>query len=83
MKDLLNKSSDQNRRRFMTNAASTFLGVGMTPMRSNNLMGAGEKASPLKQISSAKRVIYLYMSGGLTHLDTFDLTQGHENQGPV
>lgn len=67
----------------MANAASTFLGVGMTPMLSNTLMGAGEKASPLKQIASAKRVIYLYMSGGMTHLDTFDLKQGHENQGPV
>ncbi len=83
MKDLLNKSSDQNRRRFMANAASTFLGVGLAPTFSSRLMGAGENASPLRQIQTAKRVIYLYMSGGMTHLDTFDLKQGHENQGPV
>ena len=83
MKTLLNQSSGQTRRRFMANAASTFLGVGLTPMLSNRLMGAGEAASPLKQIASAKRVIYLYMSGGMTHLDTFDLKPGHKNQGPV
>ncbi len=83
MKNLLNQSSEQTRRRFVTNAASTFLGVGLTPMFSSRVMGAGENASQLHQIQTAKRVIYLYMNGGMTHLDTFDLKQGHENQGPV
>jgi len=81
MKELLNKASDTSRRRFITGAASTFLGVGLSPMLSSRAFAAGENASTLKQIASAKRVIYLYMSGGMTHLDTFDLKPKHENQG--
>ena len=83
MKELLTKSSDQSRRRFMTHAASSLLGVGLAPTFSGSLMAAGENASPLQQIGSAKRVIYLYMSGGMTHMDTLDVKPGHENQGPV
>jgi len=29
----------------------------------------------------AKKCIYLYMSGAISHLDTFDPKRGHENQG--
>lgn len=83
MKALLTKSSDQSRRRFMTHAASSLLGVGLAPAFSGRLMAAGENASPLLQIGTAKRVIYLYMGGGMTHLDTLDVKPGHENQGPV
>jgi Protein of unknown function (DUF1501) len=32
-------------------------------------------------VSKAKRLIYLYMGGAMTHLDTFDLKPGHKNQG--
>ena len=52
----------------------------MLPVAAN---AAGDGASPLKQIATAKRVIYLYMSGGMTHLDTFDLKPGAETQGPT
>lgn len=81
MKELLNHTSEQSRRGFITKAASTFLGVGLTPMLGGRAFAAGENASPLQQIATAKRVIYLYMSGGMTHLDTFDLKPKHENQG--
>lgn len=81
MKNLLSKSDDLTRRRFAQGAASTFLGVGMLP--ATNLFGAGEDAATAKQIATAKRVIYLYMSGGMTHLDTFDLKPGAETQGPT
>ncbi len=81
MKELLNHSSDPSRRGFIAKAASTFLGVGLSPMLGGRVFAAGENASPLQQIATAKRVIYLYMSGGMTHLDTFDLKPKHENQG--
>ncbi|MEM7013737.1 MAG: DUF1501 domain-containing protein [Verrucomicrobiota bacterium] len=83
MKEQLIKSSDSTRRRFMAHTASSLLGVGLAPALSGRLMAAGEKASPLTQVQSAKRVIYLYMSGGMTHMDTLDVKPGHENQGPV
>ncbi len=87
MNSILNRSDEVSRRRFLHGAASTFLGVGLLPVAHNLLSGsafaAGEGTSPLKQIPTAKRVIYLYMGGGMTHLDTFDLKPGAETQGPT
>jgi hypothetical protein len=87
MKTLLNKSDELSRRRFMNRAASTFLGVGLMPaaneLLSGRVYGAGANASKLKQVPTAKNVIYLYMSGGMTHLDTFDPKPGAETQGPT
>ena len=82
MKDLLLKSDDLTRRRFAHGAASTLLGVGLLPV-SHKLNAAGADAATARQIATAKRVIYLYMSGGMTHLDTFDLKPGAETQGPT
>ncbi|MCB1230914.1 MAG: DUF1501 domain-containing protein [Verrucomicrobiae bacterium] len=87
MKSILNQADDVSRRRFVQGAASTFLGVGMLPVTeslfSGSAFAAGENASTARQIATAKRVIYLYMSGGMTHLDTFDVKPGAETQGPT
>ncbi len=45
--------------------------------------GAFEGASKLRQVPTARNVIYLYMSGGMTHLDTFNPQPGTEEAGPV
>ncbi len=79
MKELLNRSSEESRRNFMVRAASTLLGVGLGPAA----FAAGAGASPLKQIATAKRVIYLYMNGGMSHLDTFDVKPGMDTMGPT
>ncbi len=74
------------RRAFVAGAAKTFLGVGtMTSMASmaaanSRLVNAVPVHSPG---GKAKSVIYLYMSGGMSHLDTFDTKPGAETQGPV
>ncbi len=83
MNPLSSTNSDVSRRRFVAGAASAFLGVGLSPALSPRVFAAAAGASPLKQTATAKRVIYLYMGGGMTHLDTFDLKPGHENQGPT
>ncbi|MCB1235120.1 MAG: DUF1501 domain-containing protein, partial [Verrucomicrobiae bacterium] len=90
MKKLLNQSSDITRRNFAVQAASTFLGVGLAPGLGGRLFGAddrpfeaGKGASNLRQAATAKRVIYLYMSGGMSHLDTFDPKPGAETMGPT
>ena len=74
-----------SRRRFVNNAAKTFLGVSAL-----STLGAGGTKAALgpntglkPKTAPARNVIYLYMSGGMTHLDTFDPRPGHENQGPV
>ena len=61
------------RRAFVSGAAKSFLGVGAFPM----LAGLGSPAlasgQPVNRVGGkAKAVIYLYMSGGMSHLDTFD-----------
>ena len=59
-----------NRRNFIKLSASSLLGVTTLPHA--QAMGPG-----------GKNVIFLYMQGGMTHLDTFDPKRGHENQGPT
>lgn len=67
---------DLDRRRFMANTAKTLLGVGLLPV-GENLFGckafaAGEGAAKDRQVATARNVIYLYMTGGQSHLDTWD-----------
>ena len=61
-------NSDFSRRHFITTAASTFLGVSASKV----LSAPGLGTSPLKQAATARNVIYLYMTGGMSHLDTWD-----------
>ncbi|MBL9131216.1 MAG: DUF1501 domain-containing protein, partial [Verrucomicrobiaceae bacterium] len=60
--------TDLSRRHFITTAASTFLGVTATRV----IAAPGQGTSPLKQAATARNVIYLYMTGGMSHLDTWD-----------
>ena len=83
MKELLTQCDDINRRRFLQGAASSFLGVGLLPALAGSANAAFEDSSQQRQIATAKRVIYLYMSGGMSHLDTFDTKPGTETQGPT
>jgi hypothetical protein len=63
------------RRQLLENAARTALGVGLLPVLSH-AVGAAPAAG-----GKAKRLIYLYMAGGMTHLDTFDVKPGTDDQG--
>ncbi len=75
--------SDLSRRHFVSNAAKTFLGVSALSAAPGLMQAAGAGASPLKQVATAKRVIYLYMNGGMSHLDTLDPKSGGEAMGPT
>ncbi len=61
------KADELDRRGFMANAAKTLLGVHLFPMLGPTVASA---AVPVN--ARARSVIYLYMSGGMSHLDTFD-----------
>ena len=77
------------RRHFLTRSARTFLGVGMLPageaLFGSRSMAAAIAASEEKILPKfrvkAKNIIYLYMSGGMSHLDTFGVKPGHSNMG--
>jgi len=69
------KMDGLSRRKFMLNTAKSALGVSMVPMLGNDrVFGASGGGK-------AEHCIFLYMSGGMTHLDTFDPKPGAETQG--
>ena len=78
MSTTIEKSDELERRRFVSLAAKGLLGVSILPWaNSPSLQGAGLGLNrPLNHAPKAKNVIYLYMSGGMTHLDTFDPKPG-------
>jgi hypothetical protein len=85
MKDKLLRSDALSRRQFVARTASTMLGVGLLPeVFTQKAHAAFEGSSKLRQAATAKNVIYLYMSGGMSHLDTFDpKEEGVETAGPT
>ncbi|MGE9271498.1 MAG: DUF1501 domain-containing protein, partial [Verrucomicrobiales bacterium] len=62
------KYDELTRRQFVSNAARAYLGVHLFPMLGSSI--ASGAPSPVG--AKAKNVIYLYMNGGMSHLDTFD-----------
>jgi hypothetical protein len=86
MKTDLHQADPLTRRRFAAHIARTFLGVSTLPASlwfGNTVLAAGQGASTLKQVPTAKRVIYLYLSGGMSHLDTLDPKPGQDAMGPT
>ena len=64
------------RRKFMANAAKTFFGVSiggsMSNLYADTISSADKIINAPASAGKAKSVIYLFMSGGMSHLDTFD-----------
>lgn len=83
MKSLLSKADDLSRRDFVTRMARTCLGVTAAPLFLNQANAAFEGSSKAKQVATARNVIYLYMSGGMSHLDTWNAQPGTDEAGPV
>ncbi len=65
----------------MEGTAKTFLGVGALGLATRGQSALGPDMGLPVRPDAAKHVIYLYMGGGMTHIDTFDTKPGHENQG--
>ena len=72
-----------SRRAFVASAAKSMLGLGALPWIGNLARAADLKGTSLRAGAKAKSVIYLYLNGGMSHLDTFDTKPGAETQGPV
>lgn len=80
MNEILKKLPDYDRREFLAYSAKAFLGVGLMPLavRSEAFAGSATVRAP-----TAKNVIYLYMAGGMSHLDTLDPKSDQNVKGPV
>ena len=70
------------RRTFVTGAAQSLLGLGAMPLF-GSLANAAVANGNRPRAGAAQAVIYIYLSGGMSHLDTFDTKPGAETQGPV
>lgn len=71
--------NELTRHSFMSNAARSFLGVHLFPMMGASLAEAAPATAA--KIAKAKHVIYLYMNGGMSHVDTFDPKKKKEIMG--
>ena len=67
------RADELGRRRFLASAAKALLGVGLLP---------GVFAATPAAGGRARRIIYLYMDGGMSHVDTLDPKAG-EVAGPT
>ncbi len=74
------KADELTRRQFVSNAARAYLGVQLFPMLGGTLASAAPATSAAGG-GKAKNVIYLYMSGGMSHVDTFDPKKKKEIMG--
>src|SRR6478609_2760867 len=64
------KADELTRRQFVSNAARAYLGVHLFPMLGGTLASAAPETAA--KGGTAKSVIYLFMAGGMSHVDTFD-----------
>jgi len=83
MKQLFDQFDDPTRRSFMSYAAKSLLGVSMMPTMGGIVLGADEKKTTKKFPGggTAKNVIYLFMEGAMSHLDTFDVKPKSQGSG--
>ncbi len=86
MFDNVKSLDDFSRRSFLEYAAQSMLGVSALSFAGGSLLAADDK-QPAKKApapaskATADRVIYLFMTGAMSHLDTFDCIGGRENEG--
>ena len=64
-------TTDLNRRAFLGRTGLSLGSVALAALRVAR-RSVGRAARPLHHAAKVKRVIYLYMSGGPSHLETFD-----------
>ena len=87
-----NNSTQNNqltRRSLIRNAAKSLLGVSAVSalpgigLAGTGMGGQSNFASNMTGKGKAKSVIYIYLTGGLSQIDSFDPKPGTEQQGPV
>ena len=78
-------NNEFTRRQFMECAAKVLFGVNLLPVFDQQQLNAAVDTVSAAGTSGAKakNVIYLYMAGGMSQMDTFDTKPGSDNQGPV
>lgn len=76
----LRRSDVTARRSFLESVAKTALGVSVLPV-AESLFGTPVLAAGLAPVKKAEHVIYLFMTGAMSHIDTFDPKPGRDAGG--
>jgi len=80
MKRMFNNADEISRRNFMGKVAKTCLGLSVAPTLANAASPNFGDTGIVKRgagIGTARSVIYLYMGGGMSHVDTLDPKEGN------
>jgi len=84
MKSDLKTLDELSRREFVASAAKACLGVGLLPLAGSYVHTPVNALEPGTRPAAARHVIYLNMSGAMSHLDTFGTNpDAPEIQGPT
>lgn len=78
MFEQLNRADEPTRRDFMAAAAKSMLGVSVLPFAASAVQAA--ESGEIRQ-KPARKLIYLFMSGAMSQLDTFDPKPKSDVQG--
>lgn len=65
-----------HRRQFMASAAQSLLGVSFASVTASKLFADAKVNAVVPKSAKAKHIIYLFMNGAMTHIDTFDPKPG-------
>ncbi len=82
-KELTQNLDEPTRRSFIMKMAGTFLGVSALSRTSTNKVSAASSNLSKRNSTDPINVIYLYMNGGMSHIDTLDPKPGTDVQGPT
>ena len=74
MKQILDKLDTSTRRRFVERCAAASLGLSILP--GNSFVSAQTREQRHPAFGKAKHVIWLMLSGGLSHIDSLDPKKG-------
>ncbi|MEQ9407710.1 MAG: DUF1501 domain-containing protein [Fuerstiella sp.] len=82
MRTSLPRFNDLSRRQFVESIARSAFGVSILPV-ADALFGAAARAGAVNAAPArkAEHIIYLYMNGAMSHIDTFDPKPGTEEGG--
>ena len=86
MKSDLKSLNELSRREFVASAAKACLGVSLLPMAGSYMHTPVQALQPGTRPANARHLIYLYMSAGMSHMDTFAPNMDADKdsyQGPV
>jgi len=86
-----NRMDEPSRRAFMATMAKAAFGLSLVPVLGHGLLQAATPEKDPKEVAPpapkrkkpASRCIYLYMGGGMSHIDTLDPKPGTRSQGPL